>query len=307
MDIYVYIYIYIYTQTYIYIYIYIHTYAVAILAQARVCVGSTRVFEHVGGVPAHWCVFAMADRSRSPKKDSSSAASASELSIEDQMKGLIQAMNAQNQHMNTMVDVMMGKFTELNTHVVQHQTHTSSELGMLGVNVKSLVEKFEASEKRVERVETELATVKRAVKESSEGSNGASASERVAKKQNTSKGPQGRGRWVGTIDMDVDSKATPEREGSRVRFQTEETEFKIHSDSDSEEGGWKHVSRGRGARSGRARGGGSGSVAPDSDGEGPAVNPKKLWVKGNPRKMNGDVLKKQGDDDRCCEQDTGWG
>ena len=271
--------------------------SVAILAQARVCVGSTRVFEHVGGVPAHLCVFAMADRSRSPKKDSSSAASASELSIEDQMKGFIQAMNTQNQHMNSMVVMMMGKFNELNTHVVQHQTHTSNELGMLGVSVKSLVEKFEASEKRVERVETELATVKRAVKESSEGSNGTSASERGTKRQNTSKGPQGRGRWGGTIDMDVDDKAMPAREGGRVRFQTEQTggtEFKIHSDSDSEEGGWKHVSRGKGTRSGRARGGGSSSVVPDSDGEGPAVNPKKLWVKGNPRKMNGDVLRKQG-------------
>ena len=95
-------------------------------------------------------------------------------------------------------------------------------------------------------------------------------------------------------DMDVGDKAMPAREGSRVRFQGGADEYKIFSDSDSDGGGWKRVGGGRGSKSGRAKGGGSGSVVPDSDGEVPAVNPKRLWVKGNPRKMNGDVLKKQG-------------
>ena len=107
--------------------------------------------------------------------------------------------------------------------------------------------------------------------------------------------------------MDVDDKAAPEREGSRVRFETQSKEYKIHSDSESDDG-WKTVKRRRAASLGRARGGdaasratsaGARSAATDSDGEGPAVNPKKLWVKGNSRQMNGDTLKIQGK--RCVE------
>ena len=161
----------------------------------------------------------MADRSRSPKKDSSSTASASGLSIGDEMKGLVQAMNEQHERMNSMIHVMMGKFGELSTQVAQHQTQTSNDVGLLGVSVKNLVEKFEANEKRVDRVENELASFKRVEKSAPERSSGASASERVPKRQNTSEGPQGRGRWGGMNDMDVDDKAMPAREGSRVRFQ----------------------------------------------------------------------------------------
>jgi hypothetical protein len=72
-------------------------------------------------------------------------------------------------------------------------------------------------------------------------------------------------------------------------------EFKIHSDSDSEGEGWKVVGKSRSARSVRVREGSSSFGVSNSDGEVPDVNPKKLWVKGNPRKLNGDVLKKQGE------------
>jgi len=131
----------------------------------------------------------------------------------DSMKDLTKAMNEQHERVSHIMNVMMGKFGELSTQVAQHQTQTSNDVSMLSVSVKSLVAKFEANEKRVERVESELASFKRVAKGGSEVPSGSGASEGANKRQNTSKGPQGRGRWGSNNDMEVDDKAIPAREG----------------------------------------------------------------------------------------------